>query len=270
MSGTDRNAEAIAANRAAWDLSARHHRGNAEWQRLVAGFADPGFTCFDATATAALQAVGVAGKSCVQIGCNNGRECLSLTALGAGRVLGIDQSAAFLDQARELAALSGREAEFLCADIYALPDGLGLFDVALITIGVLNWMPDLHIFFNTVSELVAPGGTLLIYETHPFLEMFDPDAENPQIPAISYFPGGPEVVSEQIVYDGSQPEGEAPVSYWFAHRMGQVVSAVAGAGLRIEALEEFAHCNREVAYEQYENRPAQLPLCYVLTARLPG
>jgi len=264
------DAEAIAANRAAWDLSAQHHRGNAEWQRLVAGFADPGFSCFDATATAALQAIGVAGKSCVQIGCNNGRECLSLKALGGGRVLGIDQSAAFLDQARELAALSARQVEFLCADIHDLPDGVGQFDCALITIGVLNWMPDLQRFFNAVSGLIAPGGALVIYETHPFLEMFDPDATDPFHPTISYFPDGPDVAEETIVYDGSELEGEAQVSYWFAHRLGQVVSAIAGAGLRIERLEEYPHCNREVAYEQYQNRAAQVPLCYVLTARQPG
>jgi SAM-dependent methyltransferase len=260
------DAEAIAANRAAWDHSARYHRGNAEWQRLVEGFADPGFSCFDATATQALQAVDVAGKSCVQIGCNNGRECLSLKALGAGRVLGIDQSAAFLDQARELAALSGCEVEFLCADIHDLPDGIGQFDRALITIGVLNWMPNLPRFFKAVSDLITPGGALVIYETHPLLEMFDPDAADPFTPAISYFPSGPDVAAESITYDGSLPEDEAPVSYWFAHRLGRVISAVAAAGLRIERLEEHPHCNREVAYEQYENRPAQLPLCYVLTA----
>ena len=40
----------------------------------------------------------------VQIGCNNGRELLSLPSLGAIPVLGIDQSAAFLDQARRLAS----------------------------------------------------------------------------------------------------------------------------------------------------------------------
>jgi SAM-dependent methyltransferase len=264
------DAEAIAANRAAWDHSARHHRGNAEWQRLVAGFADPGFSCFDATATEALQAIGVEGKSCVQIGCNNGRECLSLKALGAGRVLGIDQSQAFLDQARDLAAISGREVAFLCADIHGLPYGVGQFDRALITLGVLNWMPDLPRFFKAVAGLIAPGGALVIYETHPFLEMFDPDAGDLFTPAISYFPDGPDVAAESITYDGSTPEGEAPVSYWFAHRLGEVISAIAGAGLRIERLEEHPHCNREVAYEQYENRPTQLPLCYVLTARNKG
>jgi SAM-dependent methyltransferase len=260
------DAEAIAANRAAWDHAAQHHRGNADWQRLADGFADPGFSCFDATATEVLQAIGVEGKSCVQIGCNNGRECLSLKALGAGRVLGIDQSAAFLDQARDLAAISGHAVEFLCADIHDLPEGVGQFDLALITIGVLNWMPDLSRFFNAVAGLIAPGGALVIYETHPFLEMFDPDAADPFTPAISYFPDGPDVAEKSITYDGSVPEDEAPVSYWFAHQMGQVISAVAGAGLRIERLEEHPHCNREVAYEQYENRPVQLPLCYVLTA----
>jgi predicted RNA methylase len=60
----------------------------------------PDFSCLDDTLTGLLTQVGVDGKAVVQLGCNNGRESLSLYALGARHVVGVDQSAAFLDQAR--------------------------------------------------------------------------------------------------------------------------------------------------------------------------
>ena len=135
--------DVTAKNRAAWDASARHHGQGAYWDELVAGFADPTYSRFDDTMTQALQSAGITGARAVQVGCNNGREVLSACALGAAEVWGIDQSTAFLAQAATLRDISGHNAHFLEADIYALPAGApGDFDVAFITIGVLNWMPD--------------------------------------------------------------------------------------------------------------------------------
>ena len=265
----DRQA-ATEANRRAWNASAAHHGAGPAWDRLVRGFAAPGFSTFAPTATACLRSVGVSGKSLVQIGCNNGREVLSAIALGARSALGIDQSEAFLAQAAQLNAVAKTEARFLRADIYDLPpDAPRGFDIALVTIGVLGWMPDLPGFFRAAAGLLAEGGCLLIYETHPFLEMFDPHAADPFAPAHSYFATAPFVSEEAIVYDGSA-RGAAPASYWFVHRLGAVATGCAAAGLRIERLEEFPHSNREAEYDRYEARPAQLPMCYALVARKPA
>ena len=261
---------ATEANRRAWNASAARHGAGPAWDRLVRGFAAPGFSTFAPTATACLHSVGIAGKSLVQIGCNNGREVLSAMALGARTALGIDQSEAFLAQAAQLNAVAKTDARFLRADIYDLPpDAPRPFDIALVTIGVLNWMPDLPGFFRAAAGLLAEGGCLVIYETHPFLEMFDPDAADPFTPARSYFAGAPFVSEEAIVYDGGA-RGSAPASYWFVHRLGAVVTGCAAAGLRVEQLEEFPHSNREAEYGRYESRPAQLPLCYTLIARKPA
>ena len=136
--------EAISSNKDAWNESARLHKNTANWKALLEDVAKPGFSRLDPTLTALLLKVGVDGKDVVQLGCNNGRESLSLFGLGARTVVGIDQSEAFLQQARELADASPHTAEFIEADIHHLPRGLtGRFDVALITIGVLNWMPDI-------------------------------------------------------------------------------------------------------------------------------
>ena len=64
------------SNRAAWDASAAQHEGGERWQRLMAGFAQPGFSAFDATATDLLRRAGVKGSRVVQVGCNIGGEVL--------------------------------------------------------------------------------------------------------------------------------------------------------------------------------------------------
>lgn len=127
---------AIESNRQAWNDSARHHQDSPDWQALLNDVAQAEFCCLDDTLRGLLD---VDGKDVIQLGCNNGRESLSLFALGARSVVGVDQSAAFLEQARELNSRSPHTAEFVESDIHHLPASLhNRFDVALITIGVLN------------------------------------------------------------------------------------------------------------------------------------
>jgi hypothetical protein len=80
------------------------------------------------------------------------------------------------------------------------------FDVALITIGVLNWMPDLPRFFQAVASLLRSSGQLVIYETHPMLEMFYPQTDDPFKPDTSYFRTAPFIETGAITYDGSTPD----------------------------------------------------------------
>ncbi|WP_299563885.1 class I SAM-dependent methyltransferase [uncultured Sulfitobacter sp.] len=253
-----------ALNRAAWDASAPLHGTGPAWDALCRGFRDRTFSVFDETMTAALNAAGVQGARVVQIGCNNGRETLSALALGASEALGIDQSNAFLDQARTLADLSPHSADFLCADIYALPaDTPRDFDIAFITIGVINWMPDLGAFFAAVAGLLRPGGQLVIYETHPMLEMFDPNSATPDLPAFSYFQSTPHIETGVITYDGTRADADTQ-GHWYIHTLGAIVQAGIDAGLRLTTLREFAQSNREVDYDIYENRSAQIPMSYLM------
>ncbi|WP_392887361.1 class I SAM-dependent methyltransferase [Pseudomonas migulae] len=253
---------AIASNRDAWNDSARHHRDNPEWPSLLEAVALGDFSCIDETLRGVLEQVGVDGKDVVQLGCNNGRESLSLFALGARSVVGVDQSAAFLEQARELATRSPHAPEFIEADIHRLPTELhARFDVALITIGVLNWMPDIGEFFRHVARTLKPGGALVVYETHPFLEMVDPESDDPYRLATSYFRKEPFVQDQPIVYEG-KIEQPAATSYWFVHTLGEIFTGAIEAGLQISHFKEYPHSNREELYDRYQQREAQLPLCF--------
>jgi hypothetical protein len=103
-----------------------------------------------------------------------------------------------LAQGAVLASKAGLNPRLLEANIYELPADAGQYDLALITIGVINWMPDLSGFFKAVRGLVNTGGHLVIYETHPILEVFNPDGANPFLPEMSYFEKKPVKIEEAI------------------------------------------------------------------------
>lgn len=255
-----------AANKASWNASASLHGKGAEWDNLLEQAALPGFSVLDKELTETIRSLGLEGKSAAQVGCNNARELLSLASLNILPSLGIDQSAAFLDQGRRLAGAAGLEPRLLEADIYDLPDDLGTYDLVLITIGVLNWMPDLHGFFQAVSRLLGPAGHLVIYETHPVMEMFDPESNTPHEPAISYFRKEPLKEEGLISYDGVD-HGAGETGYWFIHTLGEIVTSCVDAGLTVTSLKEFGYSIREPEYDIYEGREAQIPMSYLLHAR---
>ncbi len=254
-----------ALNRKAWNASAPLHGAGPAWDDLC-GIISAGGSTLDATLTSALQAAGIKGAKLAQIGCNNGRELFSALVLGASAAWGIDQSEAFLAQADHLNSLSPFDAQFLRADIYALPhDAPRDFDLLFITIGVLNWMPDLPLFFQIIAGLIRAGGQLVIYETHPMLEMFDPASDAPHTPAFSYFQTEAHIETESITYDGSGTEG-GPEAHWFPHTLSAIVQAALDAGLSLNTLREFPHSIREVDYDVYTNQQAQLPMSYLMRA----
>jgi SAM-dependent methyltransferase len=261
---------AIAANRDAWDASAPLHRRSAMWHRLVRGFADPDFTAFDDVSSRmkeALLAAGVAGADAAQICCNNGRETISLKVLGAKRAVGFDISAAFLQQAEELAAIAGRSCEFVLTDANAITSAYeDSFDIVLITIGVFGWMPDLSIFMRKASSLLRAGGRLIVHEEHPVANMFEITSANPMEAVHSYFKPRPFVSAKAIVYEGENAPDVAP-HYWFVHPMSAVLTEIIHSGLTIEAFSEFGDNISSVEFDVLQKSEPILPLSYLLTAR---
>jgi SAM-dependent methyltransferase len=259
---------AIEANRAAWDQAAPHHRARARFAELLAGFARPGYSSLDAVARERLDAIGLAGRDVAQLCCNNGREILSVKNLGAGACVGFDQSAAFLDQARELAAAGDIDCRFVETDVNRVPAAFdAAFDIVLVTIGVFGWMPDLDAFMGVAARLLRPGGAFFVYEQHPITQMLEPgDPDDPFRLVHSYFKPEPFVETHAIVYDGTSA-GEGEPHYWFVYSLSDILTACLAQGLAVEHLREYPHNISSAEWDQYEGRDAQLPLSYTLVAR---
>lgn len=264
---TPSRADAIAANRAAWDASADYHRDDPQWRALLEGFATPGFSVLDAVETAMFERLDVAGKAVAQLCCNNAREVLSVKNLGASRCVGFDQSANFIEQGRELAAAGGIDAELVVTDVYAIDASYdGGFDVVLVTIGAIGWMPDLPSFMTVAARLLRTGGHLFMHEQHPIVDMFDPHGSTPFEPTEPYFTDRPYVSDEPIVYHGQdiEPVGE---SYWYTHTLADIFRACLGNGLAIREFDEYPDNISTPDWAKYEQRPARLPLSYALLAQ---
>lgn len=260
----------VAANRLAWESSAPHHRRSQDFEALLEGFREPGFSCLDAIEHERLDALGVAGKDVAQLCCNNGRELLSVKNLGAGRSVGFDQSGAFLELGRELAAAGGIDCDFVEGDVYKIPASFdGAFDIVLVTIGVFGWMPELDAFIAVAARLLKPGGAFFVHEQHPIMNMFEAyDPDEPFRLAYSYFRQEPFVDDGAIVYDGT-PGLAGEIQYWFVHGLGEVMTACLDRGLALEHFREYPLNISSVEHDVYEDQEAQLPLSYALVMRKP-
>lgn len=261
---------ATAANRKAWNAAAAHHKAAAQYRRLVEGFAKPGFSCLDETEAAIWRELGVEGRAVAQLCCNNGRELLSMKNLGAGDCVGFDQAGEFLAQGRELAGIAGLACDFVETEVLAIPsDYHGRFDRVFTTIGVYGWMPDLAAFMAVVARLLKPGGAYFAYEEHPIMNMFEPERDDPMRPVNSYFKAEPFAEAVSLDYYGNA-RYDAPLHYWFVHKLSDIVTACLKTGLVIEHLCEYPHNINAEAFALYEGQDAQLPLSFSLIARKAG
>jgi SAM-dependent methyltransferase len=223
----------------------------------------------------------VTGRSLLHLQCHFGQDTLSWAHRGAARVVGLDFSEPAVEAARELAAELGYgpdRAAFVAADVYdaaeAVPDAS--YDIVYTGIGALNWLPDLERWADTAASLVAPGGFLYLAEFHPLTDTLD-DGTGARI-VHDYF-------SRDAWVDevpGTYTDFDAPTvnnrSVEWQHPLGDVVSALAGAGLRIDFLHEhdmtmfqrFAALRRgDDGYYRFPGDRPRVPLMYSLRASRP-
>lgn len=256
------------ANRRSWNETAGLH-AQSQLPILIEKFADPDFVTLDEIEREVFTEIGVSGKRVAQLGCNNGRELLSVLRFGAAEGVGFDISDRFIEQARtltEAAGLGGR-AEFVQGDVYRIPPSHDAsFDIVYVTVGALGWLPDLARYFELVARLLRPGGSLFIYEMHPMLDMFD--AESGLEVKHSYFNEVPFEDSGGPDYYEPDKRVEA-VSYWFPHTLSDVIGGCLAAGLTLTRFTEYPHDVSMVfrAFQDFEHKPA---LSYVLLARKDG
>lgn len=230
------------ANREAWDEAASVHR-RINQARLLEGFSKPGYNTLDEHCLDRLKEIGVQGKSVAQLCCNNGRELLSLKNLGAGHCVGFDASAAFIEQARELASASGHTGiEFVTTDVYEIPpEKTGPYDIVMTTIGVIGWMPDLEGFFDVLGRLTRPGGHVFIEETHPVLLMYEEsEADEPSYLKYSYFKEDPFVETTGLDYYERTKYASKP-HYSFQHTLADIMMAAINVGFVLRHFSEFGY-----------------------------
>ncbi|HYU82144.1 MAG TPA: class I SAM-dependent methyltransferase [Candidatus Polarisedimenticolia bacterium] len=223
----------------------------------------------------------VDGKDLLHLQCHFGLDTLCWARLGA-RVTGADFSTAALSQARALAEDVGLDARFVESDIYELPQHLGgSFDVVYTSRGVLGWLPDLDKWGKVAAHFVKPGGFLYITEIHPVAQVFDDDEGVRELRLRYPYFTQPEPISTPT--KGSYADRSARVAqeveYGWSHGLGEIVTALTTAGLRIDFLHEFPFAEWPIAFLQPaadgthrlpSEHDGKLPLFFSLKASKPA
>ena len=180
---------------------------------------------------------GVRGKTLLHLQCHFGLDTMSWSRLGA-KATGVDFSDAAIDLARSLNDEMGLDARFVCSNVYDLPGVLDeRFDVVFASFGVLCWLPDVAAWARVAAERLKPGGVFYMVEFHPFSTVFESNEAGEMTPTYPYS-------HHELFLEGGEPSYagdqaiESPVHEW-QHGLGEVVTALIDAGLRIEFLHEF-------------------------------
>jgi SAM-dependent methyltransferase len=146
-------------------------------------------------------------KRVLHLQCGTGEATAELAALGAV-VTGVDSSGRLLEAARE----RWPSILWVQAEAEALPGELrrGRFDLVFSGAGSLVHVMNLDAWISGIVTALRSGGDLLLFEEHPVALCVD---------GLMHW------------REGYFDEG--------SRRLGQIVTAVAGAGLAIRALEEY-------------------------------
>ena len=235
----------------------------------------------------------LAGKRLVHLQCNAGQDSLCLARRGA-IVTGVDLSDEAIAFARELSRESGIDARFVEAEVcgwMARTDER--FEIAFSSYGTTGWLEDLDAWARGVARVLAPGGVLVYQEFHPLRWSFAPLDDGSGTLALTkddYFADGPfrEPVGDYVLESGAglgvTSEAESVpnthVATSWQHGLGQIVTAIARAGLVIERLEEQPHSNGNRAFAcmvlgddrrwRLPSGMPRVPLMFGVRARKPG
>jgi SAM-dependent methyltransferase len=271
-------AEAIRDNNALWDEWTRIHETSAFYD--LEGFKRGGVRLRPYE----LDEIGpVDGLELLHLQCHFGIDTLSWARLGA-RVTGVDFSLAGVELARSVAAEIGIDgARFVHSDLYDLPTVLdGTFDLVYTSRGVLGWLPDVRRWAEVIAHFVRPGGRFYITEIHPVAQVFEDDDIEPGELRLRYpYWQHVEPLSFPVIGSYAEPTAEVGVhtEHGWNHGLGEIVTALVDAGLRIDSLREYPFVDWPVeflveapdgTYRLPAGTPGELPLFFSILATKPA
>jgi SAM-dependent methyltransferase len=213
----------------------------------------------------------IKGKSILHLQCHFGQDSISLSRMGAN-VTGIDLSDKAIDQARILAKELNVTTEFICCNIYDLPQHLNqTYDIVFTSYGTIGWLPDLDAWANIVSQYLKPKGQFIFVEFHPVVWMFDDDFETI---GYNYFNEKAIVETEQGTYADRKADLTLKHITW-NHPLSEVFGSLLKEQLEIKSFNEFDYSpyncfNKTIEIAANKFRIAHLsnkiPMVYALVA----
>lgn len=193
----------------------------------------------------------VSGKSMLHLQCHFGLDTLSWARQGA-KITGVDFSPKAIKYAIDLASKCALSADFICSDVFNLPNVLDKqFDIVIATYGILCWIPEVHKYMKVVSHFLKAGGHFLLIDGHPFLNMFEFNKESGQLEIkYSYFhTNQPEECVCTNSYANKEYKMKHVKTYQWSHDIDSIVTAITGNGMELLSLKEYPFA----FYQKYPN-----------------
>lgn len=227
------------------DLKKAFKTNKETWNQKVAIHVDSEFYALEAFKAGAsslnsyeLEALGdVDGKSLLHLQCHFGQDTMSWQRLGA-KCTGVDISEAGVALAQQLNSETGLDAHFVCCNVLDTSDYVSdTFDIVFTSYGTIGWLPDLKPWAQMIAERLKPGGTFYIIDFHPIVWMYD---YNVSPPVMKYGYQQKEAIYDE--YEGTYADSDSKMvskEYGWNHSLGEVVTSLTNAGLRIVSLLEF-------------------------------
>jgi 2-polyprenyl-3-methyl-5-hydroxy-6-metoxy-1,4-benzoquinol methylase len=213
----------------------------------------------------------VTGKKVLHLQCHFGMDTLSLARMGA-TVTGVDLSDEAVAAANKLAKDISQPAEFICCDVYSVPERLhGRFDIVFTSYGTIGWLPDLDKWAAVIVACLKPGGRLVFADFHPFIWMFDPTMKEI---VYDYFNTHEIVEVEQGTYADRDAGGSFETVGW-NHNLAEVFTALQANGLHVTAFKEYDYspydCFNEMEpFEEgryrFKNIKSRIPMVFSFVA----
>lgn len=195
----------------------------------------------------------VKGKKVVNLLGSHGSKAVALALLEAD-VTVVDISSENARYATELAQEAGVSIRYIVSDALELPEEelSSDYDVVFMELGILHYFTDLKPLATVISKLLRVGGRLVLQDFHPIStklitskgttakirkhkvtgDYFDTSLEETEV-----------AYAKLLTQDNQQQLKKVLIRKW---TIGEIVTAIAGAGLFIRLLEEEPNLSSDV------------------------
>lgn len=256
----------IKKNKAAWNDKTDHHFNSAFYD------VDSFVKGKNSLNEIELDLLGdVSGKSILHLQCHFGMDTISLSRMGA-IVTGADLSDKAISKAKELVLKTNTNAEFICCDLYDLPEHLSKkFDMVFTSYGTIGWLPDMDRWAAIISTYLKPGGKFIFADFHPVVWMFDDDFEK-----IEYKYEKADPIIENI--SGTYADRDAPIkteTISWNHSISEVLNNLIKHRMEITLLNEYDYSpyncfNKTEEFEagkfRIKHLENKIPMVYAIVA----
>jgi SAM-dependent methyltransferase len=228
-----------AATRAAWDEAAERYE---RWLAEAISLIQSGGTNLFGVEVELIGDLHGRCRRAIHLQCAGGRDTLSLWNLGAAEVVGVDFSPRMIDLAERLTAATGAPARWILCDVLDTPHELdGTADLVYTGRGSLIWVQDLDAWAAVVARLLSQTGRFVLFEGHPIEWLFDVDSDGRWIATDYDYFAGPEASrgwAPEYIDHLSIPDAEQSLKFARAWTLGEVITALLDADLRLERVAE--------------------------------